>query len=91
MILVKYATTTLLIIFLTAARATTSVTAESTHPAHNSASCYWRVHPRTHETSNVPAAFTEAQRSLWLATQESCGPAPFIQSVDRWSRLLISP
>ena len=93
MILMKYIATPILMMPLATALVVTGAIAERTHPAHraslNLPICYWRIHPRSHETGNLLAAVAEIQHSLWLTTQPQCGPAPLAQSVNRWRRLLI--
>ncbi len=95
MIPMKYTATTILVMLLATALVVTGASAEPTHPANrpspNLLTCYWRIHPRSHETGNVSAALAEIQHSLWLETRPQCGPAPLIQSASRWSHLLVSP
>jgi hypothetical protein len=90
----KYGVIAMLAVIL-AALTTTSVSMAQTQPMshdwNSPLNCYWRIHPRSHETGNLPAALAEAQHSLWLAIRPQCGSAPLIQSAGRWSRLLVSP
>ncbi len=91
----KYTATTILVMLLATTLVVTGASVEITHPANRPSpylpTCYWRIHPRSHETGNLPAALAEVQHSLWLATQPHCDPVSLIQSANRWSRLLVSP
>lgn len=89
----KYAVAAGLIAILLAALVAATAAGPISPPdrsLHNPVVCYWRIHPHSHETGNLPAALAEARHGLWLATQLRCGSDPLIQSANRLSQLLVS-